>query len=90
MDAERQTRLLEIVRNSLGEKVARFGDDTALTNATVSELALDSLEKLQLVLDLEMELSVMANETDVAACRTVGDLLAVVTRAEPSPRKRGS
>jgi acyl carrier protein len=51
---------------------------------------LDSLEKLQLILDLETDLSVMANETEVAACRTVGELVALMVRSPPTRQKRNA
>lgn len=84
-----QERLLAIVRMSLSDKVGRFARDADLAAATIDELDLDSLEKLQMVMDLEGQLSVMANETEVAACRTVGDLVALMLRTAAGSRRDG-
>jgi len=81
MDRDREKGLLDIVRASLGEKAEPYGNDADLAGAAISALALDSLEKLQLILDLESALSVMANESEVAACRTVGELVALMLRS---------
>jgi len=84
-----QQRLLAIVRMSLSDKVNRFERDSDLAAAKIGELNLDSLEKLQLVMDLEAELSVMANETEVAACQTVGDLVALMLRTAARSKRNG-
>ena len=84
-----QQHLLAVVRTSLSRKVDRFEQDSDLAAATIGELNLDSLDKLQLVFDLEAELSVMANETEIAACQTVGDLVALMARTAASPKRDG-
>lgn len=84
-----QQHLLAIVRTSLAHKVDRFAGDADLAAATIGELNLDSLDKLQLVFDLEAELSVMANETEIAACQTVGELVALMARTAASPKRDG-
>ena len=85
MGADRQAEALEVIRNGLAERVAQYHRDSDLASVRIDALELDSLEKLQLVLDLETALSVMANETEVAACRTVGDLVAVMLRSRAAP-----
>ncbi len=80
MDTD-QARALGIVRAALNEKAARYPDDADLASARIAELKLDSLEKMQLVLDLETALSVMADETEVATCRTIGDLVTLMLRS---------
>lgn len=87
MDRDREKRLLDIVRASLGEKAEPYGSDADLAGAAISALALDSLEKLQLILDLENALSVMANETEVAGCLTVGELVALMLRSPAGAKK---
>jgi acyl carrier protein len=79
-DANKQ-QLFEVVRTSLGERTSAYSTDAQLAAVSIGDLDLDSLEKLQLILDLETHQSAMANETEVAACRTVGDLVALMARA---------
>jgi acyl carrier protein len=90
MDRDQEKQLLEIVRTSLGEKADAYGTDANLASAKIGDLMLDSLEKLQLILDLETALSVMANESEVAACRTVGELVALLARSPSARHKRNA
>lgn len=90
MDNESEKRLLGVVRTSLGDKAAAYETDAALASAAIGDLMLDSLEKLQLMLDLESALAVMANETEVAACRTIGDLVALMLRTPAGAAMRNA
>jgi acyl carrier protein len=81
MDHELEARALEIIRSTLSERAERYAGDSDLRSVRIDVLGLDSLEKLQLVLDLENELSAMANESEVAACATVGELVALMMRS---------
>lgn len=71
---------LSVVRTALGEKAEQFSTDTLLRDARIDQLDLDSLTKLELVLNLETRFSTMANESEIAACRTVGELVDLVSR----------
>jgi acyl carrier protein len=79
--------LLAVVRATLSHKADGFPSDQQLAAATIDELKLDSLDKLQLVFDLEAKLSVMANETEIAACRTVGELVALMSRTAAGAKR---
>jgi len=81
MANEAHQRGLAVVRTVLGDQVDAFGDDTALMAARIEQLGLDSLVKLDLVLQLEDAYSTMANETAVADCQTIGELIAVISRS---------
>jgi acyl carrier protein len=81
MADELHGRGLAIVRQVLGEQVDEYGDDTALINAQIEDIGLDSLVKLDLVLQLEDAYFTMADETAVAGCETIGELISLVSRS---------
>ena len=72
---------LAVVRAALGETADQFPTDTLLRGARIDQLDLDSLTKLELVLNLETRFSTMANESEIAACRTIGELVDLVSRS---------
>ncbi len=72
---------LAVVRTAIGEKAELFATDSQLRDARIDELDLDSLTKLELVLNLETGFSTMANESEIAACRTIGELVDLVARS---------
>ena len=84
-ELNQRTRALEVVRDALSERFEQYPGDSDLALVRLTDLRLDSLEKLQLVLDLETALSTMANETEVAACVTVGELVALMLRSRAAP-----
>ena len=84
METDMQTTALAVVRKVLGA-LERYPDDASLMNARVDALDLDSLTKLELVQELEDAFSVLANETEVAACETIGELIALMSRSRVRP-----
>ena len=74
-------RALGITRRLLGERLAGLPDDRAVLGARIDALDLDSLTKLELVLELEDTFSLSLSETKIAACRTIGDLMDLVAGA---------
>lgn len=81
MQDDRIERALAVVRAALDENAERLPSDSLLLDATIDELELNSLTKLELVLNLETEFDTMANESEIAACRTVGELVDLVSRS---------
>jgi acyl carrier protein len=81
MLSETQQRGLAVVREVLADQVEELKDDDALANAAIERLGLDSLVKLDLVLQLETAFSTMANENEVAECATIGELVAVIANS---------
>jgi len=84
MISEAQQRGLTVVRDILAEQVGAYANDCDLMNAQIERLGLDSLVKLDLVLQLEDAFSTMANETEVADCQTIGELVSVIARSSAS------
>lgn len=86
MSDETRSRALGIVRRTLQENAAEFSDDVALLAAVIDELDIDSLGKLEMVMELEKEFGLLLNEAEIAGCRSVGDLVSIVGKAcvEPS------
>jgi len=82
---ERQQQALGVVRKTLQENADAYADDAALLHAEIDALDIDSLGKLEMVMELEKEFGLMLNETEIAACRSVSDLVSLVVRASAQP-----
>lgn len=82
---ERQQQALGVVRKTLQENADAYADDTALLRAEIDALDIDSLGKLEMVMELEKEFGLMLNETEIAACRSVSDLVSLVVRTSAQP-----
>lgn len=81
MQDELQQRGLAVIRATLSDQVAALSDDAALAAVSIEQLGLDSLVKLDLVLQLETEFSTMANENEIAECETFGELILVIAKS---------
>ena len=81
MSRETPDSAIAIVRAAIGEKAEQFPTDSLLLDARIDELDLDSLTKLELVLNLETRFSTLANENEIVACRTLGELVHLVSRS---------
>lgn len=82
---ERQQQALGVVRKTLQENADAYADDVALLRAEIDALDIDSLGKLEMVMELEKEFGLMLNETEIAACRSVSDLVSLVVRTSAQP-----
>lgn len=82
---ERQQQALGVVRKTLQENADAYADDAALLRAEIDALDIDSLGKLEMVMELEKEFGLMLNETEIAACRSVSDLVSLVVRTSAQP-----
>ena len=51
----------------------------------IDGLDIDSLGKLEMVMELEKEFGLMLNETEIAACKRIGDLVSLVVRTSGQP-----
>lgn len=81
MNDQAYTRGLEVVRKLLAEKVEEYVDDADLLQAEINSLAIDSLGKLELIMELEDAYSVMMNETDIVNCRTIGEVISAMSQS---------
>lgn len=82
---EKQSKALRIVRKSLPSSAVEYSDDAALMGAEIERLDIDSLGKLEMVMELEKEFGFMLNETEIASCNSVGDLVSLVVRTDGNP-----
>lgn len=82
---EKQSLALGVVRKTLQDSAAKYSDDAALMGADIEKLDIDSLGKLEMVMELEKEFGLMLNETEIASCRSVGDLVSLVVRTVGQP-----
>lgn len=82
---EKQSLALGVVRKTLQDSAAEYSDDAALMGADIEKLDIDSLGKLEMVMELEKEFGLMLNETEIASCRSVGDLVSLVVRTIGQP-----
>jgi acyl carrier protein len=82
---ERQQQALGVVRKTLQDNADAYADDAALLRAEIDALDIDSLGKLEMVMELEKEFGLMLNETEIAACRSVDDLVSLVVRTSAQP-----
>ena len=82
---EKQSLALGVVRKTLQDSASEYSDDAALMGADIEKLDIDSLGKLEMVMELEKEFGLMLNETEIASCRSVGDLVSLVVRTVGQP-----
>ncbi len=70
------------IEKIIGEQI---GNESTLTPETSlqNDLAMDSLELVDLSITLEKEFAVMFPETAIRRCATVGDIVQVVLNAKP-------
>jgi acyl carrier protein len=75
---EIKVRALGVIKAVLAEAVPTGMTDAALLDLPLEDLAIDSLSKLELVLELEKTFGLLLDETRIAACRSLGDLVSLV------------
>lgn len=81
MSSDGNARALGIVRRLLAERLAGRDDEPSIRKTQIDSLDLDSLTKLELILELEDAFAISLSEAKIAACRTIGDLLSLVEKA---------
>jgi acyl carrier protein len=74
---------LETLRPLLEAKVIEgtAGTDAALLELPMKELALDSLEKMELVMKIEETFNLVLDEEDVVQCERVSDLVRLIEQS---------
>jgi acyl carrier protein len=83
MMTEIERRTMAIVGALIKQK-DRDGNDTSddkLLATEISDLQFDSLEKMELIMEIEDAFGVLLDEQDVLGCRKVADLVSVVKSA---------
>ncbi|MBA2589363.1 MAG: acyl carrier protein [Alphaproteobacteria bacterium] len=71
---ETSTRVIAVLQKSLMLDPERF----APTALLVDDLGVSSLDRFELLMDLEDEFKIEMNETELVSVRTVGDLTAYI------------
>lgn len=70
------TAVLNAVAATTGRDLAALSGDTA-----IDSLKLDSLDEVEILMSLEEKLGVVAEQSQVNACRTLGDLALLMQKA---------
>jgi len=78
MNDEIKARALGVIKAVLAESVPANTTDAGLLDLPLEDLAIDSLGKLELVMELEKTFDLLLDETRIAACRSLGDLVSLV------------
>lgn len=65
---------LEIMRNAIKKELGRDFDDITLST-TFEDMAMDSLEVVQMVMAIEEAFDIEIDDDDVDALKTIGDLV---------------
>lgn len=81
MQHEQVPQVLNVLRRVLHEKAEEPSDNSILMETDIDKLDLDSLGKLEMVMELEEEFDIMLNESEIVSCKNVGDLVSLVIRA---------
>jgi acyl carrier protein len=68
------SRVIAVLQKSLMLDPERFTDSALL----VDDLGVSSLDRFELLMDLEDEFKIEMNETELVSVRTVGDLTAYI------------
>lgn len=68
-------RIRRIVAALLDADIEKVTPDT-----TLADLGADSLDEIELVMDAEDEFDIVVGDDEAEACRTVGDVIALVER----------
>ncbi len=72
--------VLEILARETGVALAEINDSSEL----IGDLGIDSPRALQVLVEIEDKLDIEVDDEEVANLRTVGDILAVVTKRFPA------
>lgn len=70
--------MFEQVKNALVESLNIDGDDIKLENLLNEDLGVDSLDAVELSLDLETEFDVEISDEELASLKTVKDIVDLI------------
>jgi acyl carrier protein len=82
MNDEKRKTIIDLLVEA-SDKPVTAADVSAATTLR-DDLALDSLEAIQLVLDLEEKFGIRVDDTRIKGLRTVGDVFALVDEHAPA------
>ena len=76
------SQVCEVVRTNMG-RVGDFSDldETSFLATPFSELELDSMAKMEMVMVVEEKFSILLNEGEVQNCETVGEFANLVEKS---------
>lgn len=77
METKAKKLVFDILRNHFAQ------DDLVLETKLVDDLAADSLDYLELVMDIEDDFEINITDKQLADFKTVGDIVTHVNRARP-------
>lgn len=72
--------MLDEVKQIIADQLSVAGDTIAETSTLAGDLPADSLDRVEIVMELEEKLGVEIPEDDVEGLRTVGDLVRYLER----------
>ena len=75
--SEIKEKVVEIIVDKLGVDAAEVKDEASFTN----DLGADSLDTVELIMELEKQLDVTIPDTDAEKIQTVGDAVAYIENA---------
>ena len=75
--SEIKEKVVEIIVDKLGVDAAEVKDEASFTN----DLGADSLDTVELIMELEKQFDVTIPETDAEKIQTVGDAVAYIENA---------
>ncbi len=75
--SEIKEKVVEIISDKLGVDAAEVKDEASFTN----DLGADSLDTVELIMELEKQFDVTIPDTDAEKIQTVGDAIAYIENA---------
>ncbi len=75
--SEIKEKVVEIISDKLGVDAAEVKDESSFTN----DLGADSLDTVELIMELEKQFDVTIPDTDAEKIQTVGDAIAYIENA---------
>lgn len=73
-----QEQVLEVINKTMGREVTSVAD-------TLDSLGVDSLDRVEIVMDLEDEFNIEVSDEEMASLVTVADLIILVEAKLPQP-----
>ncbi|MGH6794663.1 MAG: acyl carrier protein [Nitrososphaerales archaeon] len=74
---EIENRVQEVFRTKLGKGVDAYKDDFLIR--PFEAFGFDSLDKLEIIMEIEDSFQIMLNEESVSECKNVGNLIKLIS-----------
>lgn len=76
--------MLKVIQNSITSFTPLKAENITLTSDMSGDLALDSADRVELVLDLEEKFNVKIPQDDYSWCKTIDDLITLINKVKNS------